>query len=625
MSEYRRTYGWAGTVKNFLETPTSRIHESLIEHMLGLFGKNSSYQQDVAWEEEIEVLRNSLRDTSIARLDCLSWGIVLEYELPLEGGRRPDVVIIGDTFLRVIEFKQDSVLTRAAVEQAAAYARDLSEYHSESHNLDCLAVVVPTKATDIQGISENTLAFSPDRLSILFASLPDTQKSIWQTWLEGDYAPLPSLIEAARTIFTNEKLPRIKRAESYGVWDAVNKLREISISAKEQKARFMAFVSGVPGAGKTLVGLQLVHQELQSTSNAVFLSGNGPLVNVLRGALKSTVAVKDLHGFIKTYALTTKIPKQHIIVFDEAQRAWDAQHMLNKNQINKSEPELLVSIGEKIPDWSALIGLIGHGQEINTGEEAGIKGWVRALSASSNSDSWTVFAPPRFSQEFENMQVHEIPELDLSKSLRSRKAEDLHEWIESVLIGNLSQASRIAHKMISEEFNIFVTRDLELAKNYLNSRYSDDPDSRYGILASAKDKTLPRYGIKNGWNDTKLVKERDWYNNPKGVQGSCCSFESPMTEFGAQGLELDMAIVAWGDDFLWNGSRWELRKSMKSRYPQKDPHKIRMNSYRVLLSRSRDGLVLFVPDEERFNQTEIALLASGAKPLTINIDLKITA
>lgn len=616
----RVTHGWSGSIREFLDTPESLIERALQDHISGLFGHGASLSQVEAWIEEVTIVKHSFRNLAISRQDCLQWSLVFEYELPLEGGRRPDVIVLGPGKLIVLEFKQDTSVSRAAIDQVSAYARDLSEYHSETHDLDVIPILVPTKANDLNIQTENVFAVSPDLIASALDSLPIGNKIDLSKWIAGDYAPLPTLIAAAKMIFKNERLPAIKRAESLGVGRAVAALEKIARDARENSHRSMAFVSGVPGAGKTLVGLQFVHQESAEQVNAVFLSGNGPLVDVLSGALKSTVFVKDLHSFIKTHGLTAKIPKQHIIVFDEAQRAWDATHMDNKNRVPFSEPELLVAIGERIENWATLVGLIGQGQEINTGEEAGITGWAAALNSSKSEQEWKVFTPPRFTHEFKTHSVHEVPELDLTKSLRSRKAEDIHQWVENLLEGNVSAAALDAMKMSKDDFNIFITRDLDLAKEYLHNRYEGYEEARYGILASAKDKSLPEFGILNGFMDTKKIKYRDWYNNSKGEANSCANLESPMTEFGCQGLELDMAVVAWGDDFLWDGGKWEMRK-MRTRFPQKDPHTLRKNSYRVLLTRSRDGLVIFVPPIEKFDFTEMVLLASGTKPLTRTIPL----
>lgn len=615
MKSDRRTHGWSGSIKTFLSQPISLVEQSLKSHLHELLGFNAAHSQVEAWLEEIEVLKSAFRDLAISRPDSLEWSVILEYELPLEGGRRPDVIVLGPSQIFVFEFKQDSVLSRSALDQVAAYARDLAEYHSKSHNTPVIPYLIPTKTQGIQETRDAVIVLSPNKIAANLDAVSQSRPLDLHDWLDGDYSPLPTLIAAAKMIFSNERLPAIKRAESYGVSKAVDRLKQIAATSEENSERALAFVSGVPGAGKTLVGLQFVYESSDLTSQAIFLSGNGPLVEVLRDALKSKAFVSDLHAFIKSYGTTPKIPKQHIIVFDEAQRAWDSNYMMLKKSVPHSEPELLISIGEKISGWATLVGLIGHGQEIHTGEEAGIAGWHKAIESEHAKSEWKVYAPPRFSREFPGREVIEHEELDLDRTLRSKQAEELHLWVAHLLSGKLRDANSVAERIALQNFPIFVTRNLEEAKNYISERFMGEINKRYGILASSKDRVLVNYGIRNDFQSTKLVKNAKWYNNNLGDPGSCCNFEDTVTEFGCQGLELDMALVAWGNDFLWTGSNWELRK-MRTLIPQEDPFQLRLNSYRVLLTRSREGLVIFVPPVSEFDATENALLAAGAKILS---------
>jgi hypothetical protein len=620
MDSNRKTHGWSGSIRNLLDQPVSLIENDLELHLQGLLGFNAAGSQVEAWLEEIELLKRAFRDLAIAKPLSLEWSIILEFELPLEGGRRPDVVVLGPEKIFVLEFKQDPVLQRSSLDQVAAYARDLAEYHSESHGLQVVPILVPTRTRGRSELRDVVHVISPDKIAPFLDSADGEKLIDLQEWLSGDYAPLPTLIAAAKMIFNNERLPSIRRAESYGVAKAVGRLREIVKNSEINSERALVFVSGVPGAGKTLVGLQFVYEESNLDSQAIFLSGNGPLVEVLRDALKSKAFVSDLHAFIKSYGTTAKIPKQHIIVFDEAQRAWDSSNMMIKKGVAFSEPELLVAIGEKIPNWTTLVGLIGHGQEIHTGEEAGISGWYEAIESQHAVSNWKVYSPPRFGKIFSNSPVTEYEELDLNHSLRSKQAEYLHEWVQSLLVGKFAEASRISQKIWIQNFPIFVSRNLDDAKNYVKVRFEGESEKRFGIVASSKDRVLPKYGIKNGFHETKQVKNAKWYNSNLGEPGSCCNFEEVVTEFGCQGLELDMAVVAWGNDFLWDGSEWIMRK-MRTRIPQQDPHQLRLNSYRVLLTRSREGLVIFIPPDAEFDQTEHALLAAGARILESQIPL----
>jgi len=618
VTKVRQTYAWSGSTRNLLDTPKSLIEEALEQHLKGLLNKNAAGTQVDAWSEEIDVLRTCFRDLAIARPDSLDWGLVLEYELPLEGGRRPDVIITAPGRLLVLEFKQDPKLNRAYIDQAYSYARDLAEYHSKSHNLPVIPYLVPTRTSDLIDERDGVLIVSPNKLAASLSELDEGKSIDLEEWISGEYAPLPSLIQAAKMIFQNEKLPSIRRAESLGVGDAVTELQKISEFSRTNQQRTLAFVSGVPGAGKTLVGLRFVYESSIDKASSIFLSGNDPLVRVLRDALKAKHFVQDLHSFIKTYGTTNKTPSQHVIVFDEAQRAWDATHMGVKNDVHFSEPELLVRIGEKLPGWANLVGLIGHGQEINSGEEAGIDGWRQAVESESAVSEWKIFAPPRFSKDFPGREVTIVEKLDLNKSLRSRRAEDLHEWVAKLLEGRLSEASRLANRVISSGFQIHLTRNLEEAKSFVRLLYEGEEHKRFGILASSKDTCLPNYGIRNGFQDTKRVNYAKWYNSVAGEDGSSNNLQETITEFGCQGLEVDCALIAWGNDLNWDGTKWEMRK-LRPKFKQHNPLELRKNSYRVLLTRSRDEMVIFIPPEDRFDLTEMALLAAGARILEFEL------
>lgn len=622
MTQVRKTHAWSGTAKELLNAPKSLIEEALNSHLKGLLNMNAAGTQIDAWSEEIEILRTGFRDLAIARPDTLDWGLVLEYELPLEGGRRPDVIITVPNKILVLEFKQDPKINRAYIDQAYGYARDLAEYHSKSHHVEVIPFLVPTRAINLVREEDGVKIISPDKIAAVLSEFEAKSPISISDWLSGEYAPLPTLIQAARMIFQNERLPSIRRAESLGVGDAVTALQKIAKDSEDNNERTLAFVSGVPGAGKTLVGLRFVYESSTDSANSIFLSGNGPLVEVLRDALKAKVFVRDLHSFIKTYGITEKTPSQHIIVFDEAQRAWDAEHMGVKNSVHFSEPELLIRIGEKLPQWANLVGLIGHGQEINSGEEAGIAGWNEAINSDSAKSTWKIYTPPRFKHEFPNHEVTVIDKLDLSKSLRSRRAEDLHDWVANLLEGRIADASRQAHRIIASGFQIHLTRNLEEARKFIRTLYQDEPGKRYGILASSKDTCLPNYGILNGFQDTKRIKYARWYNNTLGEIGSSNNLEDVVTEFGCQGLEVDCALVAWGSDLLWDGSSWQMRK-LRPKFKQHDPLTLRKNSYRVLLTRSRDEMIIFLPPEERFDKTELVLLAAGARLMEFELDTAI--
>ena len=363
-------------------------------HHRGLLGFPPSASQVDAWTQSDLVLRASFRDLAIADPSITSWGIAFEYELPLEGGRRPDVVVLAGGTVVVLEFKQNPILDRAAIDQVNAYSRDLAEYHSESHDRPVAPLLVlPTSANP--AVVDGTPVVNADSLAKTILDLRSEGQIDISSWLNGTYQPLPFLIAAARRIFQNEPLPHIKRALASDIPQAVELLGTLAEQAAANGQRVLAFVAGVPGSGKTLAGLSLVYERTAKMSAATFLSGNGPLVEVLRDALKSKAFVRDLHAFIKTYGMSNKTPKEHVIVFDEAQRAWDAAYMEYKHGVGRSEPDLLVDVAERLPGWACLVGLVGDGQEINKGEESGIDQWHEAVRVENGRSDWQVHCPPR--------------------------------------------------------------------------------------------------------------------------------------------------------------------------------------------------------------------------------------
>lgn len=620
----RPQWGWAGTVADFLQTPVEVWLTSLATHHGGLLGQRPSSSQVEAWRDEHAVMAATLRDVCIAEPEAQRWGAVFEYELPLEGGRRPDVVVLAGATVLVLEFKQASVAHISFVDQVEAYARDLTEYHSATHGKRAVPVLVLTSAT--APVHDDHVAIvDPASLAATLLEHARPGEIDLDRWLHSEYAPLPMLVAAARRIFQHEPLPAVKRALSSSVPEAVELLGRLTEQAAEAGDRVLAFVAGVPGSGKTLAGLSLVYERVTRMSSATFLSGNGPLVEVLRDALQSKVFVRDLHAFIKTYGLSDRVPNEHVIVFDEAQRAWDAGYMEHKHGVARSEPDLLIDVGERLPGWAALVGLVGDGQEIHAGEEGGIEQWHEAVKPSRGRLRWRVHCPERLAAVFTEVEVQAHRALDLTISLRSRRADHLHDWVAAILDGRLAEASRLAERIRAAGFPLHVTRDLQVAKGYAWQRYGDDPEARYGLLASARTQSyLPKHGVDTSWPATKRVKLARWYNEPRGHPQSCCQLEEVVTEFGCQGLELDLPIVCWGNDMIWTGTSWQIRR-VQARYPLEDAEQLRRNAYRVLLTRGRDGLVVFVPPDPALDHTETALLAAGMRPMPETLEVALEA
>lgn len=601
-------YGWAGSVRQFLETPQTVWLSALGAHHNGLFAQAPSNSQVEAWKDEHNVASLALRSVCVAQSEAVNWSVAFEYELPLEGGRRPDMVLLAGDHVLVLEFKQSSAVESSALDQVDAYARDLSEYHKESHGANVEPLLVCTKAKSLTARSHVAVT-DPDGLAAMVIAKAGTGQRDLQVWLDSPYEPLPFLVDAARMIFQNEPLPIIRRALSSGIPEAIAALEQLVADGERDGGMHLGLVSGVPGSGKTLTGLSLVHNTSKGSRLSTFLSGNGPLVEVLQDALQSKVFVRDLHKYVTQYGLTNKVPSEHVVVFDEAQRMWDSAMVSEKHGTAKSEPDLLISIAERLERWAVLVGLIGEGQEIHAGEEGGMALWSTAIA--SGSKKWSITCGSKLAATFQDAAVTVNDDLDLTKSLRSRQAEFLHDWVAALLEGDVSRATTAATEVLAHAFPMYVTRDLATAKEYVVSRYAEKPTARYGILASSKSVgVLAPFGIDSSFPATKRVKIAPWYNQGRGHPESGCALNSVVTEFGCQGLELDFPIIAWADDYLWNGTQWSTKPS-RSKYTIDNPFLLRKNVYRVLLTRGRDGVVVFVPPVTKLDPTYHILLASG--------------
>lgn len=611
-----QTSGWSGSVRKYLATPKASILSALSQHQLDVMLMPPDRSQITAWSSCVEMLHRVLGDLVSKREDSAQWHIAFEYVLPRERGRRPDVIILADDKILVLEFKESSRPSIAYRDQVAAYGRDLAHYHAASHEREIQCLLVMTRRTSpVPHYSEDVAIVGEDALAWMLGNLhtdPDYAIDA-EAWLDADYEPLPSLVEAARLLFENEPLPQIRRAHSAGIPFTLATLANIREEAIETNTKHLALVTGVPGAGKTLVGLQFAYDskgEERSSRKAVLLSGNGPLVQVLQHALKTTVFVQDVHGFLKQYGGgQTRVPSEHVLIYDEAQRAWDSERVSEKRGHEYSEPEDFLLIGSKLDRWSMMIGLIGEGQEIHLGEESGLGQWNDAIATAGGD--WIVHCPAHIAAQFTNAPRVEVEDtLNLTESLRSHIALDVQQWVSHLLDGEIEAAREIARGFHDQGFDAYISRDLDTCKAYVRGRYEGEIDKRYGLIASSKAKNLKQWGVDNEFQTTRRLKVGPWFNDPPESELSCCQLDRVATEFACQGLELDFPIVCWGDDLDWTGSQWDLTRRGHAN-KAKDPRNLRVNSYRVLLSRGRDGFVVYVPPEEKMDAVAEALRDAG--------------
>lgn len=595
--------------------------------------------QKNTWNREIEILKRELSQ-------FLDGYIIFEYTIPRIGNRIDNIVIYkGIIFL--LEFKVgEKKYPSYAIEQVTDYAFDLSCFHKESHNRLLVPILISTKAHSVKQeirISKDnvleTICCNEYEIAkyITEVSLKFIQDEIIpDDWINSLYMPTPTIIEAAQALYLGHNVEDISRNDASAknlnqTTKAINKIIDYS---KAHNRKSICFITGVPGAGKTLAGLNIAveRQKIAEDEHAVFLSGNGPLVDVLQEALarddakrnhisrkEASRKVKEfiqiIHHFRDDAISVDAPPVEKVAIFDEAQRAWDEQNltdfMKKKKHIedfNMSEPEFLISILNRHNDWATIICLIGGGQEINKGESAGIYGWFDSLR--NNYPNWDIYVSDKitdneyskghnFAEMTKNMNVNIIEDLHLAVSLRSFRSENVSNFVKALLDVDIDTAKRL-YEQFNNDYPVFVTRNLHKAKLWVRSQAKGS--QRYGLTASSGAKRLRKYGI---WVQNK-IEATNWFLNGKNDVRSSFHLEETATEFDIQGLELDWTIVCWDADLRFEngdfkhlkfvGTKWQNIKSADNILYLK-------NTYRVLLTRARQGFVIFVPTGDETDMT----------------------
>lgn len=595
--------------------------------------------QKNTWNREIEILKRELSQ-------FLDGYIIFEYTIPRIGNRIDNIVIYkGIIFL--LEFKVgEKKYPSYAIEQVTDYAFDLSCFHKESHNRLLVPILISTKAHSVKQeirISKDnvleTICCNEYEIAkyITEVSLKFIQDEIIPNdWINSLYMPTPTIIEAAQALYLGHNVEDISRNDASAknlnqTTKAINKIIDYS---KAHNRKSICFITGVPGAGKTLAGLNIAveRQKIAEDEHAVFLSGNGPLVDVLQEALarddakRNNISRKEasrkvkefiqiIHHFRDDAISVDTPPVEKVAIFDEAQRAWDEQNLTDfmkkkkhLEDFNMSEPEFLISILNRHNDWATIICLIGGGQEINKGESAGIYGWFDSLR--NNYPNWDIYVSDKitdneyskghnFAEMTKNMNVNIIEDLHLAVSLRSFRSENVSNFVKALLDVDIDTAKRL-YEQFNNDYPVFVTRNLHKAKLWVRSQAKGS--QRYGLTASSGAKRLRKYGI---WVQNK-IEATNWFLNGKNDVRSSFHLEETATEFDIQGLELDWTIVCWDADLRFEngdfkhlkfvGTKWQNIKSADNILYLK-------NAYRVLLTRARQGFVIFVPTGDETDMT----------------------
>lgn len=631
------------TIKNFICADTNVILSTMTKkHPYDL----NDLTRD-SWLEEIAVLKQ--------QLSTLDGYIMLEYMIP-RMGKRVDAVIIVHGLIFIIEFKVGAEnYSNAALDQVMDYALDLKNFHAGSHDKLLVPIVLCTEApNDINSVEDvyedgifHPLKANKENLLNVIDSVINTVKYPIEPinaveWEEADYKPTPTIIEAAQALFNEHSVEDIYRndADTYNLSVTMKEIKEIIKTSRQNHQKSIVFVTGVPGAGKTLVGLKLATELYNSKDkdDAVFLSGNLPLVTVLQEALtrdkvrkeeekgnkiskeKAKLSVKKfiqiIHHYRDEYVGNDKCPYDRVAIFDESQRAWTkdeiSSFMARKKGIkefNYSEPEFLISTMDRWDDWAVIVCLVGGGQEINKGE-AGLPEWFDSLRRSFKH--WKIYAAKNLDDtEYlrdrswddltadltKNITIDEG--LHLSTSIRSFRSEKVSLFIK-LLLDYEPKKAKETYELIKDKYPIVLTRNLETAKQWIKCRARGN--ERYGLFASSKAARLKPCGIYYA-KDRSSISPDNWFLNSKDDIRSSYYLEVVASEFETQGLEVDYALVAWDADYRIERAHWECYQ-MSNRLSPPNWSKIKSennrlylkNAYRVLLTRARQGMVIFIPE-----------------------------
>jgi len=628
-----RRYYYADVIHDFLQKDTYAIFGELTAH--DSFAADDL--QKNTWMAEIDILKRELTGMPEGH-------ILFEYTIPRIGDR-VDAIVLFHGIVFLLEFKVGAdTYTKAAMEQVWDYALDLRCFHKESHNKFLVPILVATQApsvpTQIQLVDFSMLAPLKCNQRNLGETIVTISESYGrpsfsaQAWIDSQYMPTPTIIEAARVLYRGHRVEDITRndAEAINLSQTAEAINRIIDHSKENRLKSICFVTGVPGAGKTLAGLNLSveRQRIDKSEHAVFLSGNFPLVAVLQEALArdkcrqsgitKTAALRQVKDFIQIIhhfrddaIATSAAPYEKVAIFDEAQRAWTqeqlARFMKEKKGIldfHQSEPEFLISIMDRHTDWAAIVCLIGGGQEINTGE-AGLSEWFSTLSRSF--PNWDVYLSDKvtdaeyingmpIAEQVDNLHIE--PDLHLSISLRSFRSEKVSAFVKALLDVNIAEA-RALFTDFKDVYPVMLTRDLDLAKAWIRGMAKGS--QRYGITASSGASRLRAHGV---WVQSKIDPPTWFLNDRDDVRSSFC-MEETATEFDIQGLELDYSIVCWDANMRFNGSAFEYFSFRGSRWEhvnQQVKAQYLKNAYRVLLTRARQGLVIFIPEGDQADPTK---------------------
>jgi Uncharacterized conserved protein (DUF2075) len=660
------------TVEEFLSQTNEHVLARLTTGAANR-GYTSQYSDQIlTWERDIASLRTTLERCTESSKEALRWGLVLEFYIPKRDLRIDAVLLVGEEIV-ILEAKT-GLAGGQANRQIEEYALLLHYFHKASNHRRIVPILVSPQSATPNLLDLNQKEFFPQSPSywiapVLHSSWNELAALLLEVgrhsgaqflvdeWEASPYFPVPTIIDAAIALRTGLSIREIAHSEAseHEINEVCAVVQGYVDQARAQKHHAICFLTGVPGSGKTLVGLSLAHSAENKAADIHFMSGNGPLVTVLqhlftqesrRGGASTPQArteartlIENVHRFAKYHTEDNLgVPFNHAIIFDEAQRAWNRAQNLRKFKRDYSEPEMLLTIMERHPDWAVVVALVGGGQEINDGE-AGLEEWGRALASGERKKDWLIYASHEvleggastanhrlFDDATPSREVRTNPALHLRTSNRSLRAEQLATWVNHVIEGKAEAAAALN---VTQRFPIFLSRDLNETRQTLREQRKGV--SRYGLVGSSGAARLRAEGLEPSSTFHAEYPWEHWYLAGESDLRSSYQCEVFATEFEIQGLELDWIGLCWGGDFVWSDRKgWQLRKLFPSAISKwnamKNPDKqnFRRNAYRVLLTRARQGMILFVPrgdpddptnSPEEFDATAEYLVCCGVTPL----------
>lgn len=617
---------YCNSIPGFIKDNSTSIIGQLVKHSFEV-----NKDQSDAWENQVRELQHRLEACG------MEGDIIFEYDI-VRLGKRIDVILLIRHMVFSLEFKNGkNIFTAQDAQQAEDYAIDIKNFHKESEDLYVCPILIatdavpfakpqstgcyPDKQVHLQRENIETLIPKITNISEIYG---DDGEIDFEKWFNSPYYPTPTIIAAAVEAYSSHNLSEIAQSEAgqANINDCEAKIYEVIDYAEKNKKKCVCFVTGVPGAGKTLVGLDVVAKNLDrgAGSLSVYLSGNGPLVEVLREALKRSVKanqklnretetainalIQSSYAFKKDNSSHNHPTAENILVFDEAQRVWNQEKMRRKHDdpsMAVSEPHLLFSIMDRHQDWAVMICLVGLGQDIYDGE-VGINEWFRCGIEDFNN--WELFYSPDIFSQVEDKNIdrsliegcnrcHQMTQLHLKTSIRSFRADKQCQFVDSLLNNEPDYASSV-YDQISQKYPVYITRDYSLAKKWVRNQVRGS--QRCGVLACSSAQRLKPEGI---YVPTE-IDVKNWFLAPSDDLRSSNMLEVVASEFKVQGLEIDWAVVCWDADLRRNqkGTDWDhytFRGTRWNRRNKPEQKRYLVNSYRVLLTRARQGMIIFVP------------------------------